>query len=244
MLMEALQSGSEEDMFKLLSYPLSPDTPRFADNPAVEITIASSIAEGGVANWLSFTTINHNGTHIDAPYHFSNVGKRVTDLSVAELVFTAPVIVDIPKEDGELITDTDIIRHGNAIEGADLLLIRTGWASRYRFADPIRYGSRAPGFHSSAGHYLINELPSLGALAMDLPSASSPIAGEPNEEGLEFHRIVLGSYRSPDERYVLLVEDVRIDAALETAQLQRVIVAPLWLQDADAAPVTIFAETR
>ena len=36
--------------------------------------------------------------------------------------------------------------------------------------------------------------------------------------------------------------DCRLDPTLDVSALKRVIVAPLWLQDADGAPVTILAE--
>ena len=231
-------------MFTLLSHPLGPNTPTFGDNPPVELAVASSIAKGGVANWLELKTINHNGTHIDAPYHFSRKGKRLTDLDINELVFKAPVIVDIPKADGQLITADDLRQHDEAMAEADLLLLRTGWGARHRSTDPARYGRRAPGFAASAGYHLLNEQPSLRAVAMDLPSAASPVNGQPNDEGLEFHRIVLGTYRNPNERYLLLIEDVRIEPNLDVTQLERIIVAPLWLEAADAAPATILAELK
>jgi kynurenine formamidase len=59
---------------------------------------------------------------------------------------------------------------------------------------------------------------------------------------LEFHRIVLGTNRHANERYILLIEDARIDPSLELSGVRRIIVAPLWLKDLDAAPVTILAE--
>ena len=239
-----MTTQKRENMFTLLSYPLSSNTPTFGDNPPTEITSVSSMAAGGVANWLELKTINHNGTHIDAPYHFSPNGKRLTDLDINQFVFTSPALVSIPKEDGELVTADDLSKYGETMAEADLLFLRTDWGHQYRSTNPTRYGRRAPGFDTSAGQYLLDEQPSLKAIAMDLPSAASPVSGRPNEEGLEFHRIVLGTYRSPDERYLLLIEDVRIDPDLDVAQFERVIVAPLWLEGADAAPVTILAELR
>ena len=225
-------------MFTLLSYPLGPATPTYLDNPGVEIRLLSQTAHGDVANWLSFTTINHNGTHLDAPYHFNPDGRRVTDLQLEEFVFRRPLLLDLSKEDGELITDADLHAHADHIAGTDLLLIRTGWASLCRQSDPVRFGRQAPGFAASAGHYL-RGFSGLRALGMDLPSAASPVAGTAHQEGLEFHRIVLG--RQQDDPYLLLIEDMRLEHA-DSQALGRVLVVPLMLDGADAAPVTVLSE--
>lgn len=228
-------------MYRLLSYPLGSNTPTYGANPPVHMTVLADIASGDVANWLEFTTINHNGTHIDAPYHFNPNGKRLTDLDIDELCFSAPRLIDLPKGDGELIAATDLQPYEAVLNEADLLLVRTGWAHKHRAEDPKRFGQQAPGFDSSAGHYLLNET-SVRAVAMDIPSATSPVAGHANEEGIKFHRIVLRTGRDSGERYILLVEDVRLEPDLGPDDLKRVLVVPLWLQDADAAPVTILAE--
>ncbi len=228
-------------MYRLLSYPLGPNTPTYGDNPQVRFTVLADIAQGDVANWLEFTTINHSGTHIDAPYHFNPYGKRLSDLTMSELDFTAPRLIDVPKGEGEVISARDLHEHSAVFEVADLLLVRTGWAATYRASAPEHFGRRAPGFDGSAGRYLLNET-SVRALAMDIPSAASPVNGSANDEGLEFHRIVLGTGKAPSERYILLIEDVRLEPELDQNDLKRVLVVPLFLQDADAAPVTILAE--
>jgi arylformamidase len=231
-------------MFTLLSYPLGPQTPTYGKNPPVAVTPVSQIATPPVAIWFVLETIHHNGTHIDAPYHFNERGKRLTDLDINELIFTRPVVLDIPKKEGELITSGDFQHQRESIAQADLLLIRTRWAAACRSSDPLRYGGQAPGFAASAGWYCIEKLPRVRAIAMDLPSAASPATERGNEDGLEFHRIVLGAYGNPHDRSILLIEDTRIEPTLQTSQLQQVIVAPLWLEDLDGAPVTILAEVQ
>lgn len=226
-------------MYQLLSYPLGPDTPTYGDNPPVRVRILSDMRKGDIANWLSFSTINHNGTHLDAPYHFNPRGKRITDLTLSELAFTAPLLLDIPKADGELITESDLASYEDSLKQADLLLVRTGWGHAHRRSDPTRFGRCAPGFDRTAGNFLLGT-GTLRAIAMDIPSAASPVAGPANEEGLEFHRIVLGTGKEPDAHYILLIEDVRLEPDLTPPN--HVIVIPLFLKDADAAPVTILAE--
>ncbi|WP_425145116.1 cyclase family protein [Deinococcus sp.] len=225
-------------MFTLLSYSLGPHTPTYRDNPPVEVQWLSQTAHGDEANWLSFTTINHNGTHLDAPYHFNPHGRRITDLDLDEFVFRRPLLLDLPKQDGELISENDLSVHAGEIALADLLLIRTGWATLYRESDPQRFGRQAPGFAVSAGHYL-GGFADLRALGMDLPSAASPIMGNAHQEGLEFHRIVLG--QQAGDPYLLLIEDMRLEHAVARA-LGRVLVVPLLLDGADAAPVTVLSE--
>ena len=228
-------------MLKLLSYPLGESTPPYGDNPPVRITHLAEIESGDVANWLELTTINHSGTHIDAPFHFNLEGKRLTDLDINDLRFDAPLLVDLPKHDGELIRADDLQPFADKLKSTDLLLVRTGWAQNYRQQEPGRFGRNAPGFASNAGNFLLDET-SVQAVAMDIPSAASPVAGTANDEGLEFHRIVLGTGKAPHERYVLLIEDVKLDPDLSLQGNERIMVVPLWLENADAAPVTMILE--
>jgi arylformamidase len=226
-------------MLRLLSYPLGAETPTWGTNPPPRVTPESLIARGGVANWFRIDTINHNGTHVDAPWHYNDRGPTITDLPLDQWVFTTPRILDIPKFDGEVITGADLEVRAAQIRGADLLLVRTGWAARFRKRDPARFGKQAPGFHSSAGRYLINAHPSVRAIGMDVPSASSP---QHIEEGHEFHRIALGAHGG--DRYILIVEDMRIDADLRDHDIARIFLVPLLLEKLDGAPVTILAEMK
>lgn len=226
-------------MFINLTYPLGADTPTWGDNPSVGVRRLSDIDAGDVANTMELRLPNHSGTHVDAPYHFDAEGKRLTELETAEFVFDAPVLIDLPKDDAALITRADLERFEPILEGADLLVVATGWAGRHRREDPVRYGRQAPGFAASAAHYLL-ERTAVRAVAMDMPSAASPVAGPANDEGIEFHRVALGSHGAGD-RYILLVEDVNVDALGGETPL-RIIVAPLWLRDADGAPCTVLAE--
>lgn len=221
---------------RLLSHPLGNDTPTYLGNPPVSLTPVSSIAHGDVANWFELRTINHNGTHVDAPWHFNPEGRRITDLDCSWFSYDHPLLVDVPKADDELLHEDDFFPYASLIRGVDMLLVRTGFGAATRTADPARYGRRSPGFHPSAGRYL-RSFPTLRAVVMDIPSAGAPAH---QDLGFEFHRIVLGA--DDPERFILLVEDARLDADLGQSDLHRVILAPLLLMDADGAPATVLAE--
>ena len=49
----------------------------FPGDPKPEKTVLNSIDGGGLYNLTSFSMCAHNGTHVDAPYHFINDGATV-----------------------------------------------------------------------------------------------------------------------------------------------------------------------
>jgi kynurenine formamidase len=223
---------------RLLSYELSRETPTYPGNPPVELRPFTSIADGDVANQFLLTTLNHNGTHVDGPWHFDPAGRRLDELDPAAFVFWRPSIIDIPKGPNELIFDDDLEPFGPVIAGADLLLVRTGFGGRVRAGDPVTYGHSGPGFAESAGIFL-RQFPDLRCLAMDIISAGAPAH---SGQAVAFHRAALG----PDvpgaaNPFVLLAEDCRLDADLTVGDLALVVLAPLRIAPADGAPCTIFA---
>jgi hypothetical protein len=54
----------------------------FAGDPAPKREILSAIGAGDVCNLTAFSMCAHNGTHIDAPYHFFEDGETVERLDV------------------------------------------------------------------------------------------------------------------------------------------------------------------
>jgi kynurenine formamidase len=223
-------------VIRLLSHPLSPSTPTYPGTPGTTFTPASRIADRDTSNWLVFTTQNHAATHVDGPWHFNPHGLRITEIEPTEFLFTSPAIIDIPKGDDEVITADELAAHAAEIAGHDMLLVRTGYGRRWRSDDPERFRHHGPGFHGSAGEYLIREQLSVRAVAMDFISAAAQVAAA---DGIEFHRTVLG--RQLGDRYIFLVEDARIDADLGPADLGFVVMAPLLLEGQDGGQVTMLA---
>lgn len=52
----------------------------FPGDPSPEKKILSSMNNGAIYNLTAFDMCAHNGTHIDAPFHFINEGKTIDDV--------------------------------------------------------------------------------------------------------------------------------------------------------------------
>lgn len=58
----------------------------YTGDPKPEKTVLSSMDEGAVYNLTAFSMCAHNGTHIDAPYHFLPSGKTVDEIPLYKTV--------------------------------------------------------------------------------------------------------------------------------------------------------------
>lgn len=68
------------------------------------------ISEGAACNLTNLSMCAHNGTHVDAPYHFYEDGKTVDELDLRKVIGTAQVVVF----DGELRgADVDVLLKEN-----------------------------------------------------------------------------------------------------------------------------------
>ena len=58
----------------------------FAGDPSPKKTTLSSMEKGDLYNLTEFSMCAHNGTHIDAPFHFINDGKTVDKIDLSSFV--------------------------------------------------------------------------------------------------------------------------------------------------------------
>ena len=77
----------------------------YPGDPAPEKTVLSSIENGDSYNLTAFSMCAHNGTHMDAPYHFLSGGKTVDEVSLESLIGQAFVT----EYDGE-VTGENAVR--------------------------------------------------------------------------------------------------------------------------------------
>ena len=118
-------------------YDISQQLPNcqvYPGDPRPEIRRSSSIEKGDLYNLTEVSMCAHNGTHVDAPFHFINTGNSIENVPLSKTVGFAYVAVhegDITASEAENIickaekTSTDaakkILIKGNAIlseEGA------------------------------------------------------------------------------------------------------------------------------
>ncbi len=63
----------------------------FPGDPEPGREILLRISDGSVCNLSAFSMCAHNGTHVDAPYHFYDTGKTLSEMSLEHFVGMAYV---------------------------------------------------------------------------------------------------------------------------------------------------------
>lgn len=84
-----------------------------------------------------FSSAEHGGTHVDAPYHFAKQGRTVDRMRLRDLI--APCfVIDIPQPSSAdyIVTSDDILSfegaHALTLPEGCIVVIRTGWAERWQ----------------------------------------------------------------------------------------------------------------
>ena len=216
-----------------ISYMLTGREVVFPGNPPVEFVQTLSMSQGDSCNAWALRLFNHNGTHLDFPNHYRREGRKVSEYSIDELVFDRPYLVDVPRGEDESI-DAETLKGlpGRAYE-SDLLLLRTGFGQRRGDSDYL-FG---PYLTRDAGTYLRMAFPHLRCLGLDCLSATNP---RHREAGEELHRILLSE--EPDGKPVHILEDVDLGSRELIAGFRRVFVVPLFAEEVDGTPCTVFGE--
>ena len=181
--------------------------------------------------------LEHYGTHLDAPAHFAP-GKTTVDQIPAKQLFGPAAVLDVR---GDAAKDADYElpaarveewekRHGRIPAGA-IVLLRTGWASRW--PDAQRYRNQDaqgemhfPGFSVESAKMLIERRVSgLGCDTMSIDCGASA--------DFAVHHLTLGSGLYHLENLADL------SALPETGAF--LVAAPIKLEGGSGGPVRVFA---
>lgn len=185
----------------------------------------------------SFWMLEHYGTHLDAPIHFPP-GKISVDKIPAEKLFGPAVVIDARAEGAKnadyQLPPSRILKwesaHGRIPSGA-IVLLRTGWASRW--PDAQRYRNQDanstmhfPGFSIDAARMLLDR----GASGLGCDTLSAEYGAS---KDFALHRLTLGSG-------IYHLENLANLSALPESGAF-LIVAPIKLAGGSGGPVRVFA---
>lgn len=169
-----------------LSQTLTPDFPTYIPDWALQVEQLTTFAENGF-NTRRYTMVEHCGTHIDAPIHFSADGMTADEIPLDDLVLPLAVI-DVRAKAAEnadyQLTPDDLAdwenKFGTIPEGA-CIAMNSGWAGKApteAFANRDDDGvMHFPGFHVEASKMLMEDRGAIGmasdTLSLDHGSSST-----------------------------------------------------------------------
>lgn len=134
----------------------------YPGDPKPEKQVLSATASGDLYNLTAFSMCAHNGTHIDAPFHFLKDGKTVEQMDLEAFV-----------------GDCFVARHEGNVSAADAksILSKAKGAARILIAGKATVTEEAAGVFARSGILLLgNEGQTVG----------------PAEAPMQVHRILLG----------------------------------------------------
>jgi arylformamidase len=165
---------------------------------------------GATVNVGSVRMSTHFGTHIDAPFHFDEDGKKVDELSLATFIGRALVIHVRGRQN---ISRGDLSRD---LQGATRLLIRTD-----AWSDPHSFPERIPVIDLDVPDWLRSQR--IVLLGVDLPSVDALDSKE------------LAVHHALARNQVAILESLNLREVEEG--VYDLVAAPLKVVGADAAPV-------
>lgn len=148
-----------------LTHTTTVDFPTYSGDPQFELETLYNLADNGY-NMYRWLVVEHTGTHMDAPFHFSDGDSA--DMLLAENLVGPLAVIDIrasaeQNPDAQLTPD-DLAAwealHGPLPDGAIVAML-SGWdqfatSSKFRNADD-QGAMHFPGFHIEAIEMLLSE---------------------------------------------------------------------------------------
>lgn len=115
-------------MYLRLSHDLNVRDHAFPGAPTLKLMPFEVIGENGSScNTYRVELFNHYGTHMDGPNHFDAKGKQLWQMPLETFFSDRPLLLDIPKGEGEAVLPEELLAHDEALQKADMLFIRSGF---------------------------------------------------------------------------------------------------------------------
>jgi arylformamidase len=202
-----------------LSHPMCDGQPSFPGDPVLKITAHSTI-EKQRCNVSQLAMGSHQGTHLDALYHFVPDGRRIDEMPL-EWFYGPATLLRIPKAPRAEITLHDLKPfEENFVPGARIIY-ETGWHRHYGQSD---YFTDFPSLTQEAAAYLASRR--IRLLGMDTPT--------PSRDYYEVHHLL---QEKPAE--IVIVESL---ANLDVLPPNFLFIGfPLRFEGGDGSPIRAIA---
>jgi arylformamidase len=194
-----------------VSQPVTPRTAGFPGDEPFSCGWTATLAGGAPVNVGWVKTSPHVGTHVDAPYHYSEAGKRVGQLDLNAFVGPA-VLVDAT---GRHALDADLLR-GLDLAASPRVLFKTRDRS-----DPETFHTGFPVLTDEAVALLARNRVRL--VGVDVPSVD-PV----DSKDLRVHHLL-------GRAGIVNVENLALEGV--AAGRYELLAAPVRWTDLDAAPL-------
>jgi len=203
-----------------LSMDIYHGAPTFAPDPKCAVIVHHTIESFGY-NITQLSMSTHQGTHLDAPFHFIDGGRTVDQLDLNKVIGEA-LLVDLShKKPKEPITPDDFAHVADRIKEGTRLIYRTDWHEQFPHK---HYFSDFPYMTIELAKWLAER--KIALIGMDVPTPN-PTDYDP------VHKILLGAE-------IVIVEGL--------ANLRDIpqpnfffMAAPLRIRGRDGSPVRALA---
>ncbi|MCA1056029.1 arylformamidase [Rossellomorea aquimaris] len=194
-----------------ISQPLTNGTPVWPGDTPFSFSLNWSMEESSSVNVGQLNMSTHTGTHVDAPFHFKNDGKRILDLPLERYIGKA-VVVSV--EQAESIGPEHL--EGIDFDSVQKVLFKTNaWKDLQAFPESI------PPIQPELAPFLKEK--GIHLIGVDLPSVD-PL------DSKELH-----AHHALTEHDILILEGIVLND-VEPGYYE-LFAMPLALKDADGSPV-------
>ncbi len=189
--------------------------PVYPGDPSPELIKTEDLYKEGYMGYQIKTGM-HVGTHIDAPFHMLEDGKRLSEITVNKY-FGRGYLIDAR---GKSIIDIEVL-NGLSIERDSIILIMTGFSGKY--GQPEYYEN-----YPEISEKLATRLVELGMKIVGLDSPS------PDRPPFNIHKLLL-------KQEILIIENLMNLEGLLNVSSFEIFALPMKLY-AEAAPVRVVAK--
>lgn len=202
-----------------LSMDIYDGAPTYAFDPACTVKAHNTVESIGY-NITQLSISSHQGTHLDAPYHFFNDGMTVDKLPLDSFTGKA-ICIDVSyKRPKQPLTVEDFLPYEEKIVEGSRIIYRTGWD---RMFPRTEYFSDFPYLSMELAEWFAGKR--IKMLGMDTPSPSAA-------DWMYVHHALLG-------KGIVIVEGLANLEALDEEFI--FIAAPLKIKGRDGSPVRAIA---